>query len=274
MPAGPRMRDVLTVIEVSTLTKRFGRTVALDGLTFTVQPGRVTGFVGPNGAGKSTTMRIILDLDRPDLGQALFNGRRYRDLCEPLRHVGALLEAKAVHGGRTAHNHLLWLAQTNRIGRRRVREVIGLAGLEAVASRRARGLSLGMGQRLGIAAALLGDPEILLLDEPANGLDPEGVRWIRTLLKGLAAEGRTVLVSSHLMSELAITADHLIVIGRGRLLADTSTADFIARNRGSSVRLDELSTRSASLEDAFLRLTADATDYPTDAVAGGQNDVR
>jgi ABC-2 type transport system ATP-binding protein len=225
------------VIEVRQLTKHYGRTVAVDDLTFVVEPGRVTGFLGPNGAGKSTTMRMMLGLDRPLRGEVLLNGKRYHQLPEPLRHVGALLEAKALHNARTARNHLLWLAQTNRIPRHRVVEVIDLVGLGEVAAKRAGGFSLGMGQRLGIAAALLGDPAILLLDEPVNGLDPEGVRWIRTLLKRLAAEGRTVFVSSHLMSEMAITAEHLIVIGRGRLLADTDMAGFIARNCRSFVRI-------------------------------------
>jgi ABC-2 type transport system ATP-binding protein len=307
------------VIEVRQLTKTYGPTVAVDELTFTVRPGRVTGFLGPNGAGKSTTMRLILGLDRPLRGEALVTGRPYQELREPLRHVGALLEAKSVHGGRTAHDHLLWLAQTNRIGRRRVREVLGMVGLEAAANKRVGGFSLGMGQRLGLAAALLGDPPILLLDEPVNGLDPQGVRWMRTLLKTLAAEGRTVFVSSHLMSEMALTADHLVVIGRGRLIADTDTEDFIARTSRAQVlvrtrepdrlhdllvaegltvhrdtdgslsvegtdtstvgqvaatggvTLDELSTRSASLEDAFLQLTADAAEYRASTEQGADN---
>ncbi|MFJ9697004.1 ATP-binding cassette domain-containing protein [Kitasatospora sp. NPDC101183] len=223
------------MIELRQLTKRYRDTVAIDGLTFTVRPGRVTGFLGPNGAGKSTTVRMMLGLERPDEGEVRYDGKAYHELREPLRHVGALLEAKAVQNSRTAYHHLLWLARTNRIGRGRVREVLALVGLEAVASRRAGGFSLGMGQRLGIAAALLGDPEVLLLDEPVNGLDPEGVRWIRTLLRELAAEGRTVLVSSHLMSEMAITAQHLVVIGRGRLLADTGTEEFIAGHCRSEV---------------------------------------
>ncbi|MFF2548185.1 ATP-binding cassette domain-containing protein [Kitasatospora sp. NPDC058063] len=218
------------MIELRQLTKRYRDTVAIDGLTFTVRPGHVTGFLGPNGAGKSTTLRMMLGLDRPDRGEVRYDGKSYHQLREPLRHVGALLEAKAVQSSRTAYHHLLWLARSNRIGRARVREVLALVGLESVSSRRAGGFSLGMGQRLGIAAALLGDPQVLLLDEPVNGLDPEGVRWIRTLLRGLAAEGRTVLVSSHLMSEMAITAEHLVVIGRGRLLADTGTDDFIAEH--------------------------------------------
>ncbi|WP_171172138.1 ABC transporter ATP-binding protein [Streptomyces sp. I05A-00742] len=234
------------MIDVQQVTKRYGTTAALDGLSFQVRPGRVTGFLGPNGAGKSTTLRIALGLDRPCQGRVLFDGRPYGQLREPLRHVGALLQSGAVQGGRSAYHHLLWLARTQRIGPRRVREVLDLVGLEAAASRRAGGFSLGMTQRLGIAAALLGDPPVLLLDEPGNGLDPEGVRWLRTLLRGLAAEGRTVFVSSHLMGETALTADHLVVIGQGRLLADMPTADF---------------ADAGSLEEAFLRLTAGATDY-------------
>ena len=208
------------MIEARNLSKRYGGKLAVDNLSFTVAPGRVTGFVGPNGAGKSTTMRLLLGLDRPDSGGAMIDGRLYRDLALPLRSVGALLEAQAVHRGRSARNHLLCLAQTQGISARRVDEVISVAGLRAVARKRAGGFSLGMGQRLGIAAALLGNPRMLLLDEPVNGLDPEGVLWIRNMMKHLATEGRTVLVSSHLMNEMAVTADHLIVIGRGRLLAD------------------------------------------------------
>ncbi|WP_204071527.1 ABC transporter ATP-binding protein [Planotetraspora phitsanulokensis] len=225
------------MIEVRNLSKRYGDKVAVDGLSFTVRPGRVTGFLGPNGAGKTTTMRMMLDLDRPTTGQVLIDGSRYRRLAEPLRRVGALLDANAVHGGRSAHDHLLWLAQSNRIPSTRVREVLELTGLESVAGRRAGGFSLGMAQRLGIAAALLGDPPVLLLDEPVNGLDPEGVLWIRTLMKGLAAEGRTVFVSSHLMSETALAAEHLIVIGRGRLLADTTVRDLVEADPRSYVRI-------------------------------------
>jgi ABC-2 type transport system ATP-binding protein len=190
------------VIEVQNLSKRYGKTVAVDGLSFAVRPGQVTGFLGPNGAGKSTTMRMMLDLDRPTSGRVTIDGRQYRRIPEPLRRVGVLLEAKAVHGGRSAYHHLLWMAQSNRIPRERVREVLRLVGLEGVARKRAKGFSLGMNQRLGIAVALLGDPPVLLFDEPINGLDPEGIRWLRTLLKDLAAEGRTVFVSSHLMSEM------------------------------------------------------------------------
>jgi len=217
------------MIEARALSKRFGDKLAVDQLSFTVKPGQVTGFLGPNGAGKSTTMRMIVGLDRPTAGVATVNGRAYRDHTAPLRQVGALLEAKSVHKGRTARSHLLALAQTHGIPASRVDEVLAMVGLESAARRRAGGFSLGMGQRLGIAAALLGDPAAVILDEPVNGLDPDGVLWIRNLLKGLAAEGRTVLVSSHLMSEMAVTAEHLVIIGRGRLLADTTVDELIAR---------------------------------------------
>jgi ABC-2 type transport system ATP-binding protein len=217
------------MIEARNLSKRYGHKLAVDDLTFRIEPGVVTGFLGPNGAGKSTTMRLLLGLDRPTAGQARINGRRYADHPAPLREVGALLEAKAIHTGRSARNHLLALAATTGIPRRRVDEVIGLVGLDSVAGKRAGGFSLGMGQRLGIASALLGDPGTLLLDEPVNGLDPEGILWIRNLLKALAAEGRTVFVSSHLMSEMALTASHLIVVGRGRLIADVSVDDLTRR---------------------------------------------
>jgi ABC-2 type transport system ATP-binding protein len=223
------------MIEAHDLTKRYGPKVAVDHLSFTVAPGRVTGFLGPNGAGKSTTMRLILGLDRPNSGTATIGGKRYRDLAIPLRTVGALLEARAVHTGRTAFNHLLFMAQTQGLPRQRVQEVIDLVGLGDVAHKRAGGFSLGMMQRLGIAAAMLGDPRVLVLDEPVNGLDPEGILWIRNLMKSLAAQGRTVFVSSHLMNEMAVTADHLIVIGRGRLMADCSTQEFVARSSGQSV---------------------------------------
>ncbi|MFG2577426.1 ABC transporter ATP-binding protein [Streptomyces sp. NPDC048481] len=223
------------MIEAKNLTKRYGDKTAVNDLSFTVEPGRVTGFLGPNGAGKSTTMRLLLGLDRPDAGEATVNGVPYRELARPLRVVGALLEARAVHTGRSAHDHLLCLAQTQGIGRRRVEEVIEQVGLASVARKRAGGFSLGMGQRLGIAAALLGDPAALVLDEPVNGLDPEGILWIRNLMKSLAAEGRAVFVSSHLMNEMAVTADHLIVIGRGRLVADCSTKEFIERSTEQSV---------------------------------------
>jgi ABC-2 type transport system ATP-binding protein len=218
------------MIEVRNLTKRFGRTVAVDDLSFAVRPGRVTGFLGPNGSGKSTTMRAILGLALPTRGTALVNGRPYRVLPAPLREVGSMLDARAVHGGRTAHNHLLALARSNRIPERRVDQVLDTVGLADVAGRRAGRFSLGMSQRLGIGAALLGDPAVLMFDEPVNGLDTEGIRWIRDLMKRLAAEGRTVFLSSHLMSEMELTADHLIVIGRGRLIADTSVAEFIEAN--------------------------------------------
>jgi ABC-2 type transport system ATP-binding protein len=225
------------MIEVHNLTKRFGDKVAVDHLTFTVEPGRVTGFLGPNGAGKSTTMRMVLGLDRPDTGTATINGKPYRDLAQPLRTVGALLEAKSVHQGRSARNHLKFLAQTQGLPASRVDEVLGLVGLREVADKRAGGFSLGMSQRLGIAAALLGNPQVLLLDEPVNGLDPEGVLWIRNLMKALAGEGRTILVSSHLMNEMAVTADYLIVIGRGKLITQSTTEDVIARSADKSVRV-------------------------------------
>jgi ABC-2 type transport system ATP-binding protein len=225
------------MIEATHLTKRYGVKTAVDGLSFTVRPGVVTGFLGPNGAGKSTTMRMILGLDAPSAGEVLVDGRRYRDLPAPLEHVGALLEARSIHPGRSATNHLLALAQTHGIPRRRVDEVIDLVGLRTVARKRAGTFSLGMGQRLGIASALLGDPSTLVLDEPVNGLDPEGIHWIRSLLHALAAEGRTIFVSSHLMSEMALTAEHLIVVGRGRLLADVPMADFIAQASPAVVRV-------------------------------------
>ncbi|MFL6122821.1 ABC transporter ATP-binding protein [Actinophytocola sp.] len=293
------------MIEVEALTKQYGRTVAVDGLSFTVEPGRVTGFLGPNGAGKSTTMRMMLALDRPTSGRVLIDGRPYATFAEPLRRVGAVLEARSVHGGRRCRDHLLWLARTNRIPVSRVDEVLDQVGLADVAGRRVKGFSLGMHQRLGLAAALLGDPPVLLLDEPVNGLDPEGIVWLRNLVRRLAAEGRTVFVSSHLMSEMAQTAEHLVVIGRGRLLADTTVARFIAANSTSYVRIatpdparlrevlaaqgvavsdtedgalaahgvdparvgelaaahgvvvHEIGRRSASLEEAFVRMTGD-----------------
>ena len=217
------------MIEARDLTKDYGQKRAVDGLSFTVQPGVVTGFLGPNGSGKSTTMRLILGLDAPTRGDLTVNGRHYRHHAAPLYEVGALLEARSVHTGRSAYNHLLGLAQTHGIPKRRVSEVIDLVGLHEVARKRSGQFSLGMGQRLGIAQALLGDPKTVMLDEPVNGLDPEGIHWVRNLLKGLAAEGRTVFVSSHLMSEMALTAEHLIVIGRGKLIADTSVDDFVAR---------------------------------------------
>ncbi|MEU8652888.1 ABC transporter ATP-binding protein [Streptomyces sp. NPDC048737] len=297
------------MIELEGLTKRYGEKVAVNNLTFTVRPGIVTGFLGPNGAGKSTTMRMMLGLDRPTAGDVRIDGQRYDRLRDPLKYIGALLDAKAVHGGRSAFNHLLCLAQSNGIPTTRVHEVLETVGLTSVARKKAKGFSLGMGQRLGIAGALLGDPRILMFDEPVNGLDPEGIHWIRNLMKSLAAQGRTVFVSSHLMSEMALTADHLVVIGQGRLLADTSMADFIAQNSRSYVRirtpqrerlldvlhgagitvvetggevlevdgdkserigelaaqhqlvLHELSPQRASLEEAFMQLTAESVEY-------------
>ncbi|MCT9080763.1 ABC transporter ATP-binding protein [Streptomyces fulvoviolaceus] len=297
------------MIELEGLTKRYGEKVAVNNLTFTVRPGIVTGFLGPNGAGKSTTMRMLLGLDRPTAGDVRIDGKHYDQLKDPLTYIGALLDAKAMHGGRSAFNHLLCLAQSNGIPRKRVYQVLDTVGLTAVAKKKAKGFSLGMGQRLGIAGALLGDPRILMFDEPVNGLDPEGIHWIRNLMKSLAAQGRTVFVSSHLMSEMALTADHLVVIGQGRLLADTSMADFITQNSRSYVRirtpqrerlldvlhgagvtvvetgngslevdgsksehigelaaqhqivLHELSPQQASLEDAFMQLTAESVEY-------------
>ncbi len=303
------------MIEARGLTKRYGDKVAVDNLSFTVRPGVVTGFLGPNGAGKSTTIRMIFGLDAPSAGSVTVNGRPYSAHAAPLREVGALLEAKAVHKGRTARNHLLALAATTGIPRRRVDEAIAITGLAEVAGKRAGGFSLGMGQRLGIAAALLGDPQTLILDEPVNGLDPEGIHWIRNLLKSLAAQGRTVFVSSHLMSEMALTAEQVIIVGRGRLIADVSIAELTARSRrtvvvrtpqaaelravlaGPAVRvtlagaadvleiegldaemigriasaqgiaLFELSSRTASLEEAFMELTRDDVEYKASAPA-------
>jgi ABC-2 type transport system ATP-binding protein len=297
------------MIEVRGLTKRYGEKIAVNDLTFGIEPGKVTGFLGPNGAGKTTTMRLILGLDYPDAGTVTVNGRLYRNLAYPMREVGALLEAKAVHGGRSAYNHLLCLAQTNNLPKRRVGEVLELVGLSEVARKRSKGFSLGMSQRLGIAATLLGDPHMLMFDEPVNGLDPEGILWIRNLMKALAAEGRTVFVSSHLMSEMENTADHLVVIGKGKLIADCTMAEFIAGSSGAAVRvrtpspdqlvlaiaakggtatadsdgtllvrgmaadvvgdiafeqgirLHELSMLRASLEEAFMELTADSVEY-------------
>ncbi|MEU3602002.1 ATP-binding cassette domain-containing protein [Streptomyces sp. NPDC006798] len=304
------------MIELEGLTKRFGAKVAVDRLSFRVRPGMITGFLGPNGAGKSTTMRMMLDLDIPTAGSVRIDGRHYRDLAEPLKYIGALLDAKAMHGGRSAYNNLLCLAQSNRIPESRVAEVLDVVGLTSVARKKSKGFSLGMGQRLGIASALLGDPEILMFDEPVNGLDPEGIHWIRNLMKGLAAEGRTIFVSSHLMSEMALTADHLIVIGQGKLLADTSMAEFIRQNSRSYVRLrspeperlrdvlhgaghrvlesagtlevdgattealgelaaahgvalHELSQQRASLEEAFMQMTASAVEYHAHGTPAG-----
>jgi len=300
------------MIEVQGLTKRYGAKVAVDNLTFGIEPGKVTGFLGPNGAGKTTTMRCILGLDYPNAGTITVAGKAYNDLAYPMREIGALLEAKAVHGGRSAYNHLLCLAQTNSLPRKRVNEVLELVGLTEVAKKRSKGFSLGMSQRLGIAATMLGDPKMVMFDEPVNGLDPEGILWIRNLMKALAAEGRTVFVSSHLMSEMENTADHLIVIGRGKLIADCTMKEFVARASGAAVRvrtpstdqlvravsakgatagvdddgsievrgmsseeigdlafsegirLHELATIRASLEEAFMELTADSVEYHTD----------
>ncbi len=225
------------MIKATGLTKRYGAALAVDDLSFTVQPGHVTGFLGPNGAGKSTTMRMVLGLDAPTAGSVTVNGRRYSAYSRPLHEVGALLEARAVHGGRTAYNHLLSLALSNGIRRSRVEEVLGLVGLHDVAGKRVGGFSLGMAQRLGIAAALLGDPPVLMFDEPVNGLDPEGVLWIRMLVKSLASEGRTVFLSSHLMSEMAITADRLVIIGRGRLIAETTVQELLRTGSDILVRV-------------------------------------
>jgi ABC-2 type transport system ATP-binding protein len=235
------------VIDVRNLTKRYGETTAVSDLSFIVAPGAVTGFLGPNGSGKSTTMRLILGLDAPSAGRVTVNGRSYADHPAPLHEVGALLEARSVHTGRSAFNHLLALAQTHGIPRSRVDDLIAMVGLQEVAGTRVGAFSLGMGQRLGIAAALLGDPETVLLDEPINGLEPEGIRWVRGLLRGLAAEGRTVLLSSHLMSEMALTADHLVVIGRGRLIADLSLDEFVRRHSAQGVRVR--SPQAAELAD-------------------------
>jgi ABC-2 type transport system ATP-binding protein len=250
------------MIEVRGLSKRYGDTVAVDDLTFEVKPGLVTGFLGPNGAGKTTTMRMVLGLDEPTGGTATVGGRRYRELAAPMREVGALLDARAVHGGRTARDHLLCLAQSNGIENRRVDEVLGTVGLESVARRRVRTFSLGMSQRLGIAAALLGDPRVLIFDEPVNGLDPEGIRWVRDFMRGLAAEGRTVLVSSHLISEMALTADHLVVIGRGRLIADTSVEEFIGgeEQRGVLVRTPDADVLAQALRNVGATVREDTGD--------------
>ena len=302
------------MIEVTSVTKRYGDKVAVSDLSFKVEPGVVTGFLGPNGSGKSTTMRLILGLDAPDSGRTVVNGKRYRDHVAPLHEVGALLEARSVHTGRSAYNHLLVMAQTHGIGRGRVNELIDLVGLREVARKRVGGFSLGMGQRLGIASALLGDPHTVMLDEPVNGLDPEGIQWVRKLLRQLAREGRTVFVSSHLMSEMALTAEHLIVIGRGRLIADMSVDEFVQGASKHSVRvrspqldrlidlvvgldvsvdpvdasvveiqglsseqvgttaaengivLYELTSQTASLEEAFMELTHDSLEFHNDNV--------
>jgi ABC-2 type transport system ATP-binding protein len=257
-----------TTIEVRGVRKRFGSALAVDGLSFTVSGGQVTGFVGPNGAGKSTTMRVILGLDAPDEGVALVGGRPFRTLRRPLREVGALLDAAAIHPGRRARDHLLWMAHGSDLPRRRVDEVLEQVGLASVGRRRAGGFSLGMRQRLGIAAALLGDPPVLMFDEPVNGLDPDGIRWMRGLLRSLAGEGRTVLVSSHLMSELEDSADHLVVIGRGRLVADTSVADLRAAASGNRVAVRTLRQSDAMTALARAGATVAASDRETIAVGG------
>jgi ABC-2 type transport system ATP-binding protein len=258
------------MIEVRDLTKRYGEKLAVDNLSFTVEAGRVTGFLGPNGAGKSTTMRLILGLDYPESGTATINGRPYHDLANPLTTVGALLEAKSVHPGRSARNHLLFLAQSQGLARTRVDEVLDLVGLREVANQRAGSFSLGMSQRLGIAAALLGDPQVLLLDEPVNGLDPEGVLWIRNLMKQLASEGRTILVSSHLMNEMAVTADYLIVIGRGRLITESTTDEVISRSADKSVRVraPERERLTQLITEAGGKVTAGGPPRPGDPASG------
>ena len=259
--------DTGRMITVEHVTKRYGEKVAVDDLSFEVKPGIVTGFLGPNGAGKSTTMRLILGLDAPNAGSIAIDGRSYVDFEAPLHEVGAMLEARAIHTGRSAYNHLLALAQTHGIPRTRVQEVIEMVGIQSVARKRVGGFSLGMGQRLGVAAAMLGDPRVLILDEPANGLDPEGILWIRTLLKRLAKEGRTVFLSSHLMSEIAQTAEHLVVIGRGRLIADTSVEEFVQRaSTGAAVRV--VSPQATALRDALA-----ARDAQVDSVERGVLEV-
>jgi ABC-2 type transport system ATP-binding protein len=255
-------------IEVEGLRKRFGATLALDGMSFTVRPGHITGFVGPNGAGKSTTMRVILGLDSPDAGRALIGGRPYRSLRHPLRHAGALLDAAALQPSRSGRNHLLWLAHSQGLAAGRVDAVLGQVGLESAARRKAGGYSLGMRQRLGIAAALLGDPPVLMLDEPVNGMDPEGIVWIREFLRSLAAQGRALLVSSHLMSELQDTADHLVVAGRGRVIADTSVADLIAAASGDRVTLRTAAGPAAIAVLARAGAATTATERDTLTVAG------
>ena len=239
------------MIEARSLSKRYGSKLAVDAMTFTVQPGKVTGFLGPNGAGKSTTMRMVVGLDRPSGGVVTVNGKQYAEHTAPLQEVGTLLDAKAVHTGRTAYNHLHAMAATHGIGRSRVDEVIAMTGLESVARKRVGGFSLGMGQRLGIAAALLGDPQTLILDEPVNGLDPEGVKWVRNLVRYLASQGRTIFLSSHLMSEMALTADHIIVVGRGRVIADASVQEITARAQGGAVRVR--TPQPDALEDLLRR---------------------
>ncbi len=255
-------------IDVAGLRRRFGHTLALDGMSFTVQPGQVTGFVGPNGAGKSTTMRVILGLDAPDEGSALIGGRPYRSLRHPLSHIGSLLDAGALQPSRSARNHLLWLAHSQGFTAARVDEVLEHAGLQAVARRKAGGYSLGMRQRLGIAAALLGDPPVLMMDEPFNGMDPEGIMWMRGFLRSLAAQGRAVLVSSHLMGELQDTADHLVVVGRGKVIADTGVADLLAAASGDRITLRTTARSDAMTVLAHAGATVAATDRDTLTVSG------
>jgi len=259
---------VEATIEVSDLRKRFGATVALDGMTFTVTPGEVTGFVGPNGAGKSTTMRVILGLDAPDSGSALIGGQRYQSLRHPLSHVGSLLDASALQPSRSGRNHLLWLAHSQGLNTRRVKAVIEQAGLDKAARRSAGGFSLGMRQRLGIAAALLGDPPVLMFDEPFNGMDPEGIVWMRGFLRALADEGRAVLVSSHLMSELEGSADHLVVVGRGRVIADTTVAELIASASGDRVTLRTTARPEATAALTGVGATVAVTERDTLTVSG------
>src|ERR1700729_2939907 len=265
------------MIEVRGLVKQYGAKIAVNDLSFDVEPGHVTGFLGPNGAGKTTTMRLILGIDYPDAGTAIIHGKRYAGLAYPMREVGALIDAKAVHGGRSAYNHLLCLAQTNNLPKRRVGEVLELVGLSDVARKRTKGFSLGMGQRLGIAATLLGDPAGLMFDEPVNGLDPEGILWIRNLMKALAAEGRTVFVSSHLMSEMENTADHLLVIGRGKLIADCTVAEFIAANSQQTVRVrtpqPDLLTKLVAAAGAAVREDGDGSMVITGLDSGQVGDL-
>jgi ABC-2 type transport system ATP-binding protein len=263
------------MIEAVGLSKRYGNTVAVDDLSFMVPPGAVTGFLGPNGAGKSTTMRLILGLDAPTAGSVTVNGRRYAEFRRPLFEVGAMLEAKAFHGGRSAYNHLLSLALSNGIGRARVADVLDLVGLDKAARRRAGGFSLGMGQRLGIAAALLGDPPVLMLDEPVNGLDPEGVLWIRNLLKSLAAEGRTIFLSSHLMSEVSLTADRLIIIGRGRLITETTIDELLRGTDGASEAVRARSPQAGQLAELLRARGATVTsgDGGTLTITGATSDA-
>src|SRR5215471_3886345 len=261
-------RPMQVTIEVSGLRKRFGPTLALNGMSFTVRPGQVTGFVGPNGAGKSTTMRVILGLDAPDGGSALIGGQRYQSLRHPLNHVGSLLDASALQPARSARNHLLWLAHSQGLTGRQVDVVIGQAGLDKVARRKAGGYSLGMRQRLGIAAAMLGDPPVLMFDEPFNGMGPEGIVWMRGFLRSLAEQGRAVLVSSHLMSELEGSADHLVVVGRGKVVADTSVAELIAAASGGRVRLRTTARTEAMTVLAHAGATVAATDRDMLTVSG------